>query len=380
MDVCDYMKIFEFSNGDELHHYKKALVVTFCDERKVLSTGPDNGGLRTDLKAVFNVDINPGAGMGCVMRGETYEKHMDNIAMEDLGLNPTECTGLCTAASMENVSIKTLRFDAFSPFSVTAIVTAGIEHNGGRVGDKAGWHECGEEFREINPGTINILLYIDADLDDGTLVRSLITCTEAKVAAIQELQVQSCSSRGIATGSGTDGVIVISNPKSKTRLTNAGKNSKLGEYIGRTVMEAIKEALSLQSDLNPRSQHDIIRRLGRFGVTEDNLWAYYIEQKKGKMTRAEFMDRLDHKRKESRLVTNASLYAYLLDQLDWRLLEMEEVWEAAGDLILCSGMKGQCSEDINLRDIPEAQTMDKEGTIQRLVNQYMDGLTDILEE
>lgn len=374
------MKIYDFSNGDELHHYKKALVLTFRDERKVLSTGPDNGGIHNDLKAVFNVDINPGAGMGCVMRGKTYEEHMDNIAVEDLGLDPAKCTGLCTAASMENVSIKTMHFDEFAPFSVTAVVTAGIEHNGGRVGDKADWHESGEEFKEIYPGTINILLHIDADLDEGTLVRSLITCTEAKVAAIQELQAPSCSSRGIATGSGTDGVIVISNPKSKTRLTNAGKNSKLGEFIGKTVKEAVKEALSLQSGLNPQGQHDITRRLGRFGVTEDNLWAYYIEQEKGNLTRAEFMDRFDHKRKESRLVTNASLYAYLLDQLDWNLLDEEEVRQAAEDIILYSGMKGQCSKDIDFQDTSESTTMDKEGTIQQLVNQYMNSLIDILGE
>lgn len=36
------MKIYDFSNGDELHHYKKALVLTFRGSRDVLSTGPDN--------------------------------------------------------------------------------------------------------------------------------------------------------------------------------------------------------------------------------------------------------------------------------------------------------------------------------------------------
>ena len=48
-----------FSNGDELYHYKKALVFsTFCGPRDVLSTGPNNGGFRKDLEAVFNVDIS----------------------------------------------------------------------------------------------------------------------------------------------------------------------------------------------------------------------------------------------------------------------------------------------------------------------------------
>lgn len=365
------MKIYEFSNRDRLHHYKKALVLTFRGPRDVLSTGPDNGGIRKDLEAVFNVDINPGAGMGCKMRGKTYEEHMNVIAFEDLGLDPACCSGLCTAASMDNVSIQTMKYDGCSPFSVTAVATAGIEHNGGRAGDPALWHESGEEFCQVKPGTINILLHIDANLDAGALVRSVVTCTEAKVAAIQELLAPSCSSRGIATGSGTDGIIVISNPESGTKLTNAGKNSKLGEYIGKTVIRAVKEALSLQSGLNPEGQHDIIRRLGRFGVTEDALWEYYKEQGNGILTRAEFMDRLDHRRKDSRLVTKASLYAHLLDQLDWGLLDAEEVWQAARELLFSSGLEEQEMLKKELEELPEKIQIDKESLIQWMVEQYI---------
>lgn len=371
MDDTKIMKIYDFSNRDQLHHYKKALVLIFREPRDVLSTGPDNGGLRKDLEAVYNVDINPGAGMGCVMRGKTYEEHMNTIAMEDLGLDPSRCSGLCTAASMDNVSIQTLKYEKSAPFSVTAVVTAGIEHNGGRAGDPALWHESGEEFYQVKPGTINILLHIDANLDAGALVRSVVTCTEAKVAAIQELLAPSCSSRGIATGSGTDGIIVISNPESGTKLTNAGKNSKLGEYIGKTVMRAVKEALSLQSGLNPEGQHDMIRRLGRFGVTEDALWESYKEQGSGILTRAEFMDRLDRRRKDSRLVTNASLYAHLLDQLDWGLLNAEEVWQAARELLLSSGLEKREMLEKELEEFPEKMQIDKETFIQWMVEQYI---------
>ncbi len=339
------MKICQLSNKDTLHRYKKALVLTFAGPRNTLSTGPDNGGFRENLEAVFNVDINPGAGMGCVMRGKNYEEHMNIIAKEDLGLDPNVCTGLCTAASMENVSIKTKVYD---DFTVTAIVTGGIEHNGGRVGDTALWHERAGGFCQEPPGTINILLHIDADLDPGAIARSLVTCTEAKTAAIQELLAPSCSSHGIATGSGTDGTIIITNPQSKTRLTNAGKNSKLGEYIGVTVMAAVKEALSLQSGLNPSSQHDVLRRLGRFGITEDALWDRYQEmyqkaqaaeprRTEEGLSRAEFTHRLDSLRRESRLVTRASLYAHLLDQLEWGLLTPEEVYPAARKILAQTG-------------------------------------------
>ena len=91
------MKIFQLPGGDEVHHYKKSLVVCFKGKRKVLSTGPNNGGYRTDLRAVFNNDGNPGPGMACTMRADTYREHMDILALEDLGLDPEHCSGLSTA-------------------------------------------------------------------------------------------------------------------------------------------------------------------------------------------------------------------------------------------------------------------------------------------
>ena len=155
------------------------------------------------------------------LRAPTYREHLDIIAGEDLGLDPETCTGFCTAASMENVSIQTMEQ---TYFTVTAIVTGGIEGNGARIGDPASYSE--------EPGTINIILHIDADLPHGTLAKAMVSCAEAKVAALQELLAASRYSRGLATGSGTDGIIVVCNPESEHTLTDAGHHSLLGESIG----------------------------------------------------------------------------------------------------------------------------------------------------
>ena len=269
------MKLYQLPSGDEVHRYKKSLVICFAGARKVLGTGPNNGGYRTDLRAVFNHDCNPGPGMSCELRADTYPKHMDLIAAQELGLDAEHCTGLMTAASMENVSIQSMKYE---DFTVTALVTGGIRNNGGRVGDPAVWHEKADISHPVRPGTINILLHIDANLSEGALARAMVTCTEAKTAALQELLAPSRYSRGIATGSGTDGMIVICNAESDVYLTNAGKHCKLGEYIGKTVKKAVKEALYLQSGLSPEYQYDIFQRMDRFGVTEDALWERY-EQK-----------------------------------------------------------------------------------------------------
>ena len=75
----------------------------------------------------------------------------------------------------------------YEDFKVTAIVTAGINVNAVRVGDPTTWHERAGTYFEVMSGTINILLHIDADLAPGALVNALVTCTEAKTAAVQEL-------------------------------------------------------------------------------------------------------------------------------------------------------------------------------------------------
>ena len=68
--------------------------------------------------------------------------------------------------------------------------------------------------KQSHLGTINIILYIDGDLAEPLLARALVTCTEAKTAALQELQAGSHYSMGIATGSGTDQTIVVANSES----------------------------------------------------------------------------------------------------------------------------------------------------------------------
>lgn len=316
--------ICRLSTGDGVHRYNKSIVIPFEGKRKVLSTSPINGGYREDLRAVFNNDGNPGAGMACKMRGPTYEEHMRIIAAE-LGLEPDKTAGISTAASMDNASVKC---EVFENLTVTAITSGGVEVNGGRAGDPASYHErkgCVEMFK---PGTINIILAIDANMPEGTLARALVTCTEAKTAALQELMAGSNYSSGLATGSGTDGTILLCNAESALFLTNAGKHSKLGELIGCAVKSAVKEALFLQTGLCPCTQHSILKRIKRYGIDEEKIWERYLSSGiAGAMRKADFIHRLHAMDHDGELVALTSLYVHLIDQVDWELLA---AGEAAG--------------------------------------------------
>ena len=81
---------------------------------------------------------------------------------------------------MENLSVQKAQF---KDMNVYAIVTAGVEDNAMRMSVDEGM------FYE--PGTINIILLTNMKLSPRAMVRAVITATEAKTAALQDLDVRS---------------------------------------------------------------------------------------------------------------------------------------------------------------------------------------------
>ncbi|WKY46467.1 adenosylcobinamide amidohydrolase [Eubacteriaceae bacterium ES3] len=313
------MIIYTLPTGEKVHRYLKSIVIPFTGKRSVLSTSHINGGYQEDLRCVYNHDSNPGAGMACSMKADTIDEHM-KIITKEIGLDPETTAGIATAASMDNVAI---RAESFDEIEVTAIVTGGIEVNGGRVGDSASWHEKNGKHEQVKPGTINIILHINGNLPAETMTRALVTCTEAKTAAIQELMEGSKYSNGLATGSGTDGTIVIANAESENIYNFAGKHCKLGELIGRAVKSAVKEALYLQTGLCPELQKSVIRRTQRFGISHEKLWEAFA--RKEQVIKPDYIEALEKIDRIPELVVASVLYVHLLDQLNWGLLSSAEI-------------------------------------------------------
>ena len=263
--------------------------------------------------------------MPCEMLADTYVEHMQLISKR-LALDPAKVSGMGTAASMENAVVETM---SFKELTVTAIVTGGIETNGGRAGDPADYYKPQPKPKY---GTINIMLLLDCDMPEGTMARALVTCTEAKTAAIQELLEGSKYSNGIATGSGTDQTIIIANSESELYMEGAGKHSKLGELIGKTVKNAVKKALAKQSGLTPAKQHDVFRRLKRFDIKAGDMWQSY-SAKDVAVVKPEYLLAAEKLAKEDIMLVYTSLYAHLLDQHLWELISAEEMQMAGQQLL-----------------------------------------------
>ncbi|WP_196598754.1 adenosylcobinamide amidohydrolase [Pectinatus frisingensis] len=319
-------KLCTLSTGDTVYLYDKSIVAFFNGTRKVLSTSIYNGGYHEDFIAVYNHDAKQGAGMPCEMLADSYIEHMKLISKR-LSLEPEKVSGMGTAASMENAVIEGM---TYKELTVTAIVTGGIETNGGRVGDHADYYRPVEKPDQF--GTINILLFLDSDMPPGTLTRALVTCTEAKTAAIQELLFGSNYSMGLATGSGTDQTIIIANSDSGLYLEDAGKHSKLGELIGKVIIKAVKKALDKQSGLNPARQHDALRRLKRFGVTPARLWEKYSSHFNN-LLKPQFLLCAEDLAQQDNMLVYTSLYVHILDQYFWQLLKEKEATAAANEIL-----------------------------------------------
>ena len=128
-------------------------------------------------------------------------------------------------------------------------------------------HMRGSPGEQAYHGTINTMLFINRELTPAAMVNTVMTATEAKTAALQELDVNSRYSQGLATGTGTDQIGVAAQLEKGVPLTSAGKHTVLGELIGKTVSGAVKATLALQDSLTPERQRSAVRHLERFGAT-----------------------------------------------------------------------------------------------------------------
>ena len=231
--------------GDESEP-TKTLMIEFNKNRKVLST---REGFKT-VKYVGNNSI-PVLFWDKVHSYKDYEKQV----LEKIGINEKDIALLSTGANMDNLAVAKEEFDEFYTIAFT---TAGAKFNAIRLGDEeADYIEKdfktykivnGKLVEKEKVGTVNIILITNADLTDGAMARAIITITEAKTNAFQELDIKSTKYSELqATGTGTDNIIVVKGFGKKADYT--GGHTKLGEIIAKCVKRSVMEALIKQDEL-----------------------------------------------------------------------------------------------------------------------------------
>jgi adenosylcobinamide hydrolase len=88
------------------------------------------------------------------------------------------------------------------------------------------------------PGTINIIMLVDANLTPAAMVNTVITATEAKTDVLLAQDISTPAGQP-ATGTSTDAVVVACTGRG-TSLAFAGPATRVGWLIGRGVRQALE--------------------------------------------------------------------------------------------------------------------------------------------
>jgi adenosylcobinamide amidohydrolase len=157
-----------------------------------------------------------------------------------LGINPELISFLSTGVNMDQLAICER---SYGDLKVCCLATAGAKGNALRTGVDVGNYVEQPGYFVDTSGTINVIILTPSNLTGGAMARAIITVTEAKTAALQDLNVRSTSSPQYqATGTGTDNVLIVSGTADKPLMLTSG-HTKLGELIGSATKTAVAEAL-----------------------------------------------------------------------------------------------------------------------------------------
>ena len=226
----------------------KTLMVDFTEPMTVVSTLE---GTRNRITTVGNHYSSPPCWQINHRRSLT---EIRSRVLQVVGRSAGTAAFLFTGADMDHLAVET---DRFRDMQVHALVTAGVSSNAIRTSKDTG------TFYE--PGTINIILLPNMGLTERAMTRALITATEAKTAALLDMDIRSAYSptRHRATGTGTDNIIVVQGIG--TPIDNSGGHTKMGELIARAVYRGVRKAVGRQNGLVP-GRH-VFRRLHERGIT-----------------------------------------------------------------------------------------------------------------
>jgi len=239
LDYIKHAGIFYSHIHDFLN---KSLIIDFKKPMSLVSTLE---GERNGIKSVGN-HYSPPPCWG--IEHKLGLKKVRKRIYQVIGKSEKNASFLFTGANMDNLAIKKQRF---RKMEVWALVTAGVKSNAVRMSKDVGNY--------YKPGTINIIILPNMELTSRAMTRAIISATEAKTAALMDLDIRSNYSSLLhqATGTGTDNIIVVRG--TGIEIDNSGGHSKLGELIATVVYQGVREAIYKQNKIT--ASRNIFQRL-----------------------------------------------------------------------------------------------------------------------
>ena len=187
-----------------------------------------NGGCKK-VKAILNIQVPEGYSDQHLHKDPM---HLVRESSRKIGVYD-KYLAMITAAKIINMS-HVVKSD--NDVVVNVVATAGASHG----------ESAGEEIDvEQTEGTINIIVVVNGNPTNSCLVAAFVTATEAKTAALNDLDIRSRYSGDAATGTITDSLSVATT-NTGPAIELGGPASKLGQLVAFCVRQAVKEAVKKQ--------------------------------------------------------------------------------------------------------------------------------------
>ena len=218
-------------NSGKLVLKENVLAAIFDTELSTVSSAIYNGGFKK-AKAILNVQA-PEEFSDQELHANPQKFIVDSAKKVGISEN---FVGMVTAAAVDKFVLVTKKY---GDLAVSVIATA-VDPAGNTCSHA---ESAGEIIKvEEMTGTINIMVIIDGNPTESCLVSTVLTATEAKTAALWELDIRSRYSGDVATGTITDAIIVAKTNRGAP-IVNGGPASKLGQLVGYCTRKAVKEAV-----------------------------------------------------------------------------------------------------------------------------------------
>jgi adenosylcobinamide amidohydrolase len=202
----------------------RLLVVPLGGPHRVLSSAPTGGGFARTEAVVWRY-VEVGA-LGLAVDADALLAG----ALAAAGL--AGAVGMLTARALASFDCVTR---GSGDETVRCVATVGLG-NALAAGDPPG---------PLRPGTINVLVQLAHPLEDGAFVEALALAAEARTAAVLAARIPSRRSERLATGTGTD-CLVVAAPADATVAPRRwiGKHTAAGAFVGDAVHEAVARGVA----------------------------------------------------------------------------------------------------------------------------------------
>jgi alpha-ribazole phosphatase CobZ len=208
------------------------------------------GGGYTETDTVFILEVKMG------YDNNRPEDDLEKVCRKyDL---PADSVGFMTAADVKRVL--TVKRDELNGKKVIVVATAGVT-NAVWAGER-----LPQEVIDLLPkhvaGTINVLAILDTPLQSCGMAGGIITLTEAKSAALKDMDIK-------GTGTTSDAVAIACPMGEGDKY--CGPATDAGMVLARSVREAVAESIR-KWDGNNTDAPDFVARLDRLGIGVEEMW------------------------------------------------------------------------------------------------------------